>query len=195
MENLKKYVTSHKCTYDYIIHSIVDFKKESAFPYGNLTVSPVSTECNLEIDYIIYERKRKIDELNKRKSKHSILEILIKEIDKLAEENSIRICEDVGELKGDIKTKINIASNLIATTGRYGPAEIILISKKNFEKLGLEEIKKDYEFYFTDFVKDIILYRKNNCNQPGLVMFYNKRKLSFEKIGFYPEKQYLKIKL
>lgn len=194
MENLKKYVTSHKCTDDYFTHSIIDFKKES---YGNLTVSPTSTDCNLKIDYIIYERKRKIDELNKRKSKHSILEILIKEIDKLAEENSIGICEDIGigELKGDIKTKIKNASNIIAVTGRYGHAEIILISKKNYEKLGLEEIKNEYEFLFTDFVKDIILYRKNNYNQPGLIMFYNKRKLSFEKIGFYPEKQYLKIKL
>lgn len=48
---------------------------------------------------------------------------------------------------------------------------------------------------FDDSVDDLILYRKNSSDQPGLILAHTENEYEFVEIGFYPNKQFFKIKL
>ena len=96
-------------------------------------------------------------------------------------------------------SKINNASLYIATNGRIGEATNMIISKENYKRFNISDYSGKFEILFED-VDDIYLYRKNNVEQPGLVLFYytDKNNIDYyeiESIGFYPERQFLKIKI
>jgi hypothetical protein len=96
-----------------------------------------------------------------------------------------------------IITKILNGSNLIATNSRIGPANHIVISKENYEKFETSlKTLGNYEIIIYP-VDDILLFRKNNADQPGLVYIINNltNKYDIVDIGFYPYKQCMKIKL
>ena len=90
-------------------------------------------------------------------------------------------------------SKINMASSYIATNGRIGPANRIIMSEEIYNKYELDQLP-NLEVILED-VDDIYLYRINNMDQPGLLLIHNDKKYSFVQIGFYPQKQFMKINL
>lgn len=90
--------------------------------------------------------------------------------------------------------KINMGSSAIAVNGRIGPAQYMIISEDNFHRYGLSDIVGYIKPIFYE-THDIILFRKNSFDQPGLVYITNDDKYSLVDIGFYPQKQFLKIKI
>jgi hypothetical protein len=94
----------------------------------------------------------------------------------------------------DIKTQVQIASYYIASNGRMGSATNIIISHKNYYKYELNYHHKNLEPYFDESIEDIILYRKNNFEQPGLVLVCNDDKYSIDRVGLHPENQFFKIR-
>jgi hypothetical protein len=91
---------------------------------------------------------------------------------------------------------INNASNLIATEGRVGPGQYFLVSKDNYEKYNLYMITGYLKPIFHD-IDDIVIFRKNLIDQPGVVCIKNPMSNKYEivDIGFYPQKQCAKIKI
>lgn len=111
---------------------------------------------------------------------------------------------------------INMVSNYIYFNGRIGQATNILVSEENYHKYNLKTIDEDIKdpYVFTEAdpfgeenwgelvkkytitiedIEDIIVYRKNNIDQPGLLLSYNDEKYNFLQLGFYPDKQFFKI--
>jgi hypothetical protein len=84
-----------------------------------------------------------------------------------------------------LMTIICNASYYIATNGKIGEATNMIISKENYEKYSISHFSGKFEILFED-INDIFLYRKNQIEEP----FYN-----VESIGFYTERQIMKIKL
>jgi len=93
-----------------------------------------------------------------------------------------------------LMSKIFTGSSAIAVNGRIGPAQYMIISEEIYNEHGLSDISGTITPIFYD-TKDIYLFRKNTMDQPGLVYITNNDKYSLVDIGFYPEKQFLKIKL
>jgi hypothetical protein len=118
-------------------------------------------------------------------------------------------------------TKIKNASNFIAVNGRIGPAKYVVIPTKymyllegnqlsthniedeedKFKHLKKEGMLAGMVVYSSDKIDDVIVYRNNNIDQPGVVAMYNKdcglNELNFEfvEIGFFPHLQFIKIKM
>ena len=116
-------------------------------------------------------------------------ELLVSNILKLSKEK-----EELSKLPFT-KQLINHASNFIAVDGKIGQATNMLISEDNYTKYGIDKFDLKLEVMFDDSVEDCILYRKNTKDQPGLILLYNENKYEFMPIGFFPEKQFSKIKL
>jgi len=93
-------------------------------------------------------------------------------------------------------SKMMNASNFISFNGRLGPANSIIISKSNYDNFGLSDYTREFslDVLFSD-IDDIIMYRKNNIDQPGLVCVRKGDKCKIVDIGFFPEKQFIKIKI
>jgi len=93
-------------------------------------------------------------------------------------------------------TKINNHSNLIATSGRIGPAQYYVISEENYKKFNLSIMNGILTPIFHD-IDDILLFRKNQIDQPGILYVKNTitNKYDIITLGFKPQKQFGKIKL
>lgn len=93
-------------------------------------------------------------------------------------------------------SKIFNASNLIAASGRIGPAQYMILSKENYKKYNLEIMESTIEPIFHD-IDNILLFRRNSIDQPGIIYLKNNisNKYAILSIGFYPQKQYIKINL
>ena len=129
---------------------------------------------------------------------------ILKKIIKLSKENidKFSIIDIVNNYDGitldrKILSQILLASNFIATDGRIGPANTILISNKNYKiyKKPLKMLDDMYDIILDDGVEDLILYRKNDYDQPGVDLVYNDNKYDVVDIGFFPHKQFINIKL
>lgn len=92
-------------------------------------------------------------------------------------------------------SKILTASNTIAVDGRIGPAKKILVSEDNYNKYGLSNLFENFEVNFVNNIDDLILYRDNDIDQPGIMLLYNEEKYSIISKGFFPEHQFAKIEL
>jgi len=99
----------------------------------------------------------------------------------------------LNDVRRKLLSRILMGSNTIAMKGRIGPAHYMIISEDNYHRYELSSIE-NIKPIFHD-TKDIVLFRKNSINQPGLVYITNNDKYSLVDIGFYPEKQFLKIKI
>jgi len=93
-----------------------------------------------------------------------------------------------------ISTILN-ASNHIAGEGRIGPGKIMLVSENNYNNKNLKSIEHYLQVKFIDSDDYIILYRKNDIDQPGLSLVYNENNYAFIESGFFPEKQFVKINI
>lgn len=104
------------------------------------------------------------------------------------------------ELEKKITSKVFNATYYVASNGRIGKANTVLVSEENDKKYNLSELfrnnkyLKDIEIVYGD-VEDIYVYRKNQVEQPGLVLIYNEDKYYIADIGFYPYRQFMVIKL
>ena len=185
--DFEKIITLKENENDTINYVIIDYNDEK----NTVESSTVENEMKKEIN---------IDDIKKD---------FISTVVKLSEEDDAEIIEkftfkDSDFTDNNVKNrkliaKINNACNYIAANGRIGAGKIILLSEKTFNKYKDAfdlYLNDDYhQFLFDDSINDIIVYRKNTIEQPGLILVYNKEKYSFESIGFYPERQFLKITL
>ena len=175
--DFEKIITLKENENDTINYVIIDYNDEK----NTVESSTVENEMKKEIN---------IDDIKKD---------FISTVVKLSEEDDAEIIEKFTFKDRKLIAKINNACNYIAANGRIGAGKIILLSEKTFNKYKDAfdlYLNDDYhQFLFDDSINDIIVYRKNTIEQPGLILVYNKEKYSFESIGFYPERQFLKITL
>lgn len=152
----------------------------------------------------------KTKELEKTK-KSDIKDLMLKNIYELSEKHDKDILEKFSysdEMYKDeteqtkirkCMAKIYNASLYIAVNGRIAQATNMIISKENYDRFNISDFSGRFEILFED-VDDIYLYRKNTPDQPGLVLFYHTDENNYdyyeiESIGFYPERQFIKIKI
>jgi hypothetical protein len=144
---------------------------------------------------------RKIKLTKKIKDDKDIISEIVEKINSLSETNDTDILEkfslkNINEKnetnqKRKIFAKILNSSNYIAVQGRIGSGNKMLVSKENYEKYYLDELD-NYDVIFED-VNDIYIFRKNDVDQPGLVMIKNDEKYEIIDVGLYPHKYFLKI--
>jgi len=184
MKELENFVTIRECTSETLGMLFIDFIYDE----------------HDEVSPAVFEKKLSMTKTDISKTK----DLLIEKIINLSTDNDMlekfSLVNSLNELKGDelkkvISAKIKNASAYIATNGRIGFANIILVSKENYDKLNLSEYTEGYELFFDDSVEDIYIYRKNNFDQPGLVLTIFEDKYELIDIGFYPQKQFQKITL
>jgi hypothetical protein len=177
-KNLEKWITLKKCDNKNFNICFIDFN--------------ISTKDNS----MLYNFT-KVTELEKTK-KSDIKQLMLDKIFELCDHNNDEILKLFSyKLERKISSTIKNASLYIAANGRIGEATNMIISKENYDKYNISEFKEKYEILFED-INDIILYRKNTFEEPGLVLFYytdenNIDYYDIESIGFYPERQYIKI--
>ena len=180
MEDLSKYVTVKECDSEALSLAYIDYKYDED-DNNVFYLAPQTCTENITMS--------KTDET---KTKELLVEKIVELASKVKKhEFSMKHVKDISK----INIYIRNAKNYIATDGRIGFATNMLVSEDNFEKYNLKNVCEELKFdvLFDDSVKDVILYRKNNIDQPGLVLFIHEDKYEFVDIGFYPEKQFLKI--
>lgn len=190
-DKLKKYVVVRQTTSKEYNVSFVDFN------FNEIVKTKSSEYIPNSLVMDVFSNKSELKRTDIDNAKNLILE----NIYNLSENQDERILEKLSikdPNENVLKIKIRNASNYVAVNGRIGVATNIIISKENYDKFNLSELESDFEFIFED-VKDIYLYRINNIDQPGLIFIYytdgDKTFYEIEEIGFYPQKQYIKIKL
>lgn len=181
IEKIENLVTIRKIEGESINYIFVDMK--------NL----ILTKCDADV----YETSVVLE---KKISENNLINELFECIEQLANMNDsdtlkIFTMKDISKLGNLLKN----GSNYIASNGKLGQANHLLISWDNFRKYNVEkELIDNLEnigVVFSDTIKDIILYKVNSFDQPGLVLIHNNEKYLFKGIGFYPERQFQKITL
>lgn len=192
IEELKKYITLKKCDNKNYEICYVDFnhttKDDTTFLNSNTKIKELEKIDLLEINKLILN---KIIDLSNNHD-DVILEKFTYNSEKFkydTEERKVRQC----------MTRILNASEHINIEGKIGPATNMIISKENYYRFSIEDFSGMFDVIFED-VNDIYLYRKNSTEQTGLLLFYykdedNKYYYDVESVGFYPEKQYMKLKI
>jgi hypothetical protein len=192
-KNLEKWITLKECDSKSFKVCFVDL--------------PDLTKLTEDLKIETFTKTRELEKIKKSKIK----DLMLKNIYELSEKHDKDILEkfsysdemyknETEETKTrKCMSKINNASLYIATNGRIGEATNMIISKENYDKFNISDYSGKFEILFED-VDDIYLYRKNNSVQPGLVLFYytdenNIDYYEIESIGFYPERQFIKIKI
>lgn len=110
-------------------------------------------------------------------------------------------CADIDELKRKIRAKLNVCSNFIATNGRFGYTDIIIMNQKTYDAY-----HDEYNPYINgaktvinDYIEDNTFYliKNSDINQPGFKCFYNidndETYLALVGVGWFPEKQACKF--
>ena len=181
MKELEKFVTVKEHTSENTELLFVDFDEKSTTPKSIYKKLSLTKTDNSKVKELLIEQIVKLSSTNTEMIEKLSL------VDKLKEYNTteLRIA----------KAKVLNASNYIATYGRIGTANTILISKENYDKLELSEITEGYETFFDDSIDDIYIYRRNSIDQPVLILITFEDKYDFAGIGFYPERQFMKISL
>lgn len=180
MKELEKYVTIKKINSEKYNLLFIDFNDDNVPDVCSKESLLTQTDKSIAKDLLI----KKIIELSSTNKK------MIEEF------SAIDILKEPNEtiLKRKIILKILKVSTHIAMNGRIGMPNTILVSKENYEKLNLSCLE-NYEIFLDDSVDDIYVYRKNTEEQPGLLLITSEDKYELVDIGFYPEKQFMKISL
>lgn len=92
-------------------------------------------------------------------------------------------------------SKIMMASNYVATHGRYGIAHNLLISEKNKMKYELSDKLGLLNIIINNDIDDIYIYRKNDVDQPGIIVASCDDKYEMVVLGNQPERQFVVVKL
>ena len=179
------------------------------FDFDNIKV------CNIDFNNSIVETNTTINITQTDKSK--LKDIIISKIVELSNRNNemikandealfnkfsaVDILKEYTDilLKRKLAAKFYNASNYIASNGRVGAANTVLVSQDNYENLNMSEFTQNYDVFLDDSVDDIYIYRKNikssNGHIPGLILATFEDKYEVVEIGFFPEKQFTKIAL
>ncbi len=169
----------------------VDMKNEDDGSFGPQTVTSKTQLSNKLKDEkeIISEIIEKVNDLSTQDKDEELLE-------KFSLKNIIIDEKDEGSYNRRVIAKILNASNYIASEGRIGAGNNLIISEKNYKKYSIKKIIPQlYNMnIILEDVDDIYIFRKNSVDQPGLIMIKNKEKYELVDIGFYPQKYFLKIK-
>lgn len=116
-----------------------------------------------------------------------------------------------------IVARLNMAGSWIAVNGRIGPGNFIICNESTFDylKTTFDRISYTYFKLFADNSledEEIVIGRKNSLENPGIIAVIDKNSLQnivynedgnrcidlsygLYAIGFYPEKQYLTLKI
>jgi hypothetical protein len=121
-------------------------------------------------------------------------------IDKIIYLSNIHRDEDINTYNGisnvyDVEEKLIKASNYIASKNRMGPANHIIANQFTFDKYKNIFDKLNLTAIIDETVNDVILYRMNSIDQPGLVLIYFDDIYDIADIGFFPYRNYLKLSL
>lgn len=183
MKELEKFVTLKEHNSDNLSILYFDFNDNHVKPFTK-TLEMYKTDKSKVKDLLI-KKIIKLSSIDKEMvEKFSLVEVLKEYKDR-----------DESALRRRVLTKIIAATNYIATYGRIGMANTVLISKDNYDKFKMSEIIENCEIFFDDSVEDVYVYRRNEIDQPGLILVYNENKYELCEIGFYPERQFMKITL
>ena len=180
MKELEKFVTLRECPSETLGLLFVDFNYSSVIQD-------------------VFEQKLSMTKTDTSKVKDLLIEKIIElsndndMLEKFSLVNALNELKD-SELKRVVSAKMKNASAYIATNGRIGFANTILVSKENYDKLNLSEYTEGYELFFDD-VEDIYIYRRNGVDQPGLILTTFEDKYELVDIGFFPQNQFQKITL
>ncbi len=185
MKQFEKYVAIKECPthndeymISYIDYNTIIPQSSQIIPQSSQISSPLYTvETKL--------RKINISEIKK---------LIVNKIVELSKKNdSVKL--SLKNSKYKINSKIREASYNIAIEGRFGEANRMLISTYNYNKYFFKNvfIHTGIEIIFDDSVTDIIIYRKNEPDQPGIILIHNKEMYDILSIGLYPEKHYVRI--
>lgn len=191
IDELSKYITTSNCENEYKL-MFVDFNYDVFEPeLINVSNELNKTDISIAKDLIL-EKILELSNKNEDSEKFSI-------------KKSIEGITDESIISRKAYAKILSGCNYIAANGRIGSGNTILISEENYNKYKLSVFdfenvenvpdKMTREVIFDESINDIILYRKNDIDQPGLVLLYSDDKYDVIDIGIYPEKQFIKIEL
>ena len=195
VEDFEDLVTINKADQPTANIIFIDFETQTSV-HNMSTIGPSVFSKSVDINHPIKYNDMKTDFLNVVRgitlTKQEIRErklnrILNEKVEKIEKEYTDR----------QLTAKILCGGNKIAAEGRIGPATHLIISEENYVK---------YKSAFTDYlnqhfkiihadISDIILYRKSTMDQPGLALIHTDVYYKFILKGFYPEKQFYKIKL
>ena len=195
LKELEKYITIKETESNVLSLLFVDFKYDEKVENFNERPFDRLNSDSLNSDRPdVFTKNLEFSKTDKSLAKS----LLVEKIIELSIKNKNDILDKFSMVnvdKSKIGSKIKNGSYYIAADGRLGPATNMLISEKNYEKYNIGNIKHNMEVMFDDLVDDLFIYKKNEMDNPGLVLCYNKDKYELLDIGFYPEKQFLKITL
>lgn len=205
MNIFNKYLTSNK---------IEDYKQHDVFTYIDFVNSPIITRHNSTYPTMSIQPMSTIVELKNIVNESNIHDDILLKIMDLSSKNKNNELFEIDDLNIDVKkllTKIQMASNNIASNGRIGPATTILMSEKTFYDFRLCDvseplIKRDsnnfeikkligLDLVFDNKVSDIYVFRINQKEQPGIQLFYNNNSYCVKEIGSDVSNFYIKIGL
>lgn len=102
---------------------------------------------------------------------------------------SIEICQkiDKNERKKfalkDNNIKINQAFHTIAMNSRRGYPTNMIMSENSYFEYNINEMNLNIDIYFDFNLNDIIMYRKNNINEGGLILIYDDYEYCLDYVG------------
>jgi len=191
MKELEKFVTLRECPSETLGLLFIDFDYSS-----------IDEENEYQVRPDVFEKKLTMIKSDKSKMKELLIEKIIELSnynDMLEKFSLVDILKEYKDdellLKRKVSDKFLNASLYIATNGRIGQGNTVLISKDNYDKLNISELTTGYEIFFDDSVEDIYIYRRNSYDQPGLILATFEDKYEFVDIGFFPQNQFQKIAL
>lgn len=181
---------------------------EYEFPSGNLegqlaTISPRINILNVNLNKILNdgvnsEIVQKIKSLADRASNLFTAKFVIskKEIDSKVESYGKDYIYKI------FSSKISMASNIIATECRYGPANFIITNSSILKYIDLDHMRQmNIKTYIDESIVDQILVgRKSNSTESGLQYIVNESNpenitYAISEIGFFPHKNYITINI
>jgi len=199
IEDYEELVSIKKADQPVVQLLFVDFKLGTVSPttsssYPSVIGPDVFTK-NISISKPIDEKQMKKDYLDQIKfmslTNQELREEKLNRILNIKKEK----IEDYYEDGRKLLNRILYGSNMIAAEGRIGTATHLVVSQRNYDKypqtfkmLANHNIK-----IVIEDISNITLYRKTGVDQPGLILVYTDNYYKFEKIGFFPEKQFHKI--
>lgn len=155
-----------------------------------------SDECELQYNDSTPEEIVKFT-LTKEYNIDNIISDYVKIINDFEFEDTLEMTVDMHSRK---KTMQILKSGLVvAKKGMCGASNLLFISKSNYDKYLFEDMRKyidmNYKIFLNDDVEDIILGRKTEEIQSGIILITNNDLYNVTTIGNDPTIQFMKVKL
>ena len=174
-----------------MIKTIYTKEEKGTMSFIDYTPNTESEQLGLKVFTKHIQLTKNLSELNEEKE-------FLEEVNKYVKFSEI--------LKFSENSKKNLAvllmaGNIIMQKGRRGPAHNVLIGRNKFEELFEQEERDSLQrFYKVWFSKDenldyVLVWRVGADDEPGCILVKNDEKYAFVSTGFYPEAQFVKIKI